>query len=246
MWIPSACGRSRKSDRRQPCRSGQGRLQAARGWRRPRATDFGAGERGQRQRRHHVPGGGGRHPADPYAQRASAARTVHPRIARRMLESCIGSGPHEPPRIGWGDRYRSRSWQQATGRWPVACVADVAMIGSRGGRWRGPRTSTASMGRPSPAWSASWPWSAAAGRPAAARATSAGPAGLGGRPGPGRCPPRTDPGPPAGGRPVLPGRSAGRAGRRRAAGAGGHGQGPAGPGPEALAARLADPAQKGT
>jgi hypothetical protein len=60
-------------DRRQPGRSGQGRLQAARGRRQGWAAAVGSGERGQRQRRHHVRGGAGRHPADPDAQRAAAS-----------------------------------------------------------------------------------------------------------------------------------------------------------------------------
>ena len=74
--IASACGRSKGGpDRRQPCRSGQARLQAARGWRRWRATAGSHCERGQCQRRHHVRGGAGGHPADPDAQRATASTT---------------------------------------------------------------------------------------------------------------------------------------------------------------------------
>jgi hypothetical protein len=72
-----------------------------------------------------------------------------------VLMSHRGSGGVIATVPGHGSR------QPGVGLWRV--WADVAMIGSRGGRWRGPRTSTASMGRPSPAWSASWPWSPATG-----------------------------------------------------------------------------------
>jgi hypothetical protein len=116
-WTPSACERSKGGpDRRKPRRSGQARVQAAPGRRGWRAAAGSGGERGQRQRRHHVRGGAGRHPTDPHAHRPPAAPAnqgprrqaydhrrcraylrrcgIRSRIARRMIESSQRLGRH--------------------------------------------------------------------------------------------------------------------------------------------------------
>jgi hypothetical protein len=60
----SACARSKGPDRRKPGRSRQGRVQAPPSQRRGRAALVGGDQRGQRQRRHDVRSGAGRHPTD--------------------------------------------------------------------------------------------------------------------------------------------------------------------------------------
>jgi transposase len=115
--IASACGRSKGGpDRRQPCRSGQARLQAARGWRRWRATlavivsaanandatmfeavledippvRMPSGRRRRRPAKVHADKAYDHRRCRRYLRR----RGIRPRIARRMVESSARLGRH--------------------------------------------------------------------------------------------------------------------------------------------------------
>jgi transposase len=117
------------SDRRQPGRSGQGRLQAACGRRPWWAADLGGGERGQRQRFDDVRGGAGRHPADPDAQRASAS-TAGQGPCRQGLRSSPLPGVPAPAWYPAADR---PAWDRVLGAPGAAPVDDRA---HRGVAWR--------------------------------------------------------------------------------------------------------------
>jgi hypothetical protein len=127
----SACGRSGGSDRRQPGRSGQGRLQAACGRRPWWAADLGGGERGQRERFDDVRGGAGRHPADPDAQRA-AASTAGQGPCRQGLRSSPLPGVPSPAWYPTADRPAHDRVLGAPGTSPV----DDQAHGSWLGGWR--------------------------------------------------------------------------------------------------------------